>query len=311
MEITMEGNNFPIGPFIDYPQNPILKPTSGFQSKRVYNPTVLKEGEKFYMLYRAESDEPLTGRIGLAESKDGVHFNCYKNPVLSPSEDFDRGGCEDPRIVKLTDTYYLTYVGNSLRYGVSNICIARSKDLIHWEKLGPILNERRWQWDKGQVKAGVIVPERINGKYIMYFMGEEKPWVTAIGIAYSEDLKKWYEPLEKPVLIPRKGYFDSQGVEPGPTPILVNEGILLIYNGWCEDCVYQPGGVIFSKDDPTLILKRTNKPIVSLSRDYGKEFGTGNHCVAEGLVKENHRWLLYYGAADHLTCLAIYEEGRK
>lgn len=304
----MSGNCFPIGPFIDYPKNPILRPSDGFQSKRLYNPSVLKEGNKFYMFYRAESEEPLTGRIGFAESEDGFHFICHKEPILSPGDEFDRGGCEDPRIVKLGDTYYLTYVGNSMRYGVSNICLAISKDLIHWEKVGPVLTERPWDWDKGQIKAGAIVPERINGKFVMYFMGEKEPWETAIGIAYSDDLINWYEPLDRPIVEPRVGYFDSKGVEPGPTPIIIDEGILLIYNGWCDDCVYQPGGILFSKDDPTKIINRTVSPILSLLRDYGSEFGTGNHCVAEGLVKDRNRWLLYYGAADHFTCIATYEE---
>lgn len=306
----MKKADFPIGPFIDYPKNPILRPSNGFQSKRLYNPSVLKEGGKFYMFYRAESDESITGRIGLAESDDGFRFTCHKEPILSPSEEFDRGGCEDPRIVKFGDTYYLTYVGNSMSYGVSNICLAISNDLINWEKLGPLLRERLWDWDKGQVKAGVIVPEKVNGKYVMYFMGESRPWETAIGIAFSDDLKNWFEPLNRPVLEPRKGYFDSQGIEPGPTPIMIDDGIILVYNGWCNDCIYQPGGVLFSKDDPTKVIKRTEEPILTLSRDYGKEFGTGNHCVAEGLVKDNNRWLLYYGAADHLTCIAIYEEGK-
>ena len=119
------------------------------------------------------------------------------------------------------------------------------------------------------------------------------------------------EPFDKPVLKPRANRFDSQGVEPGPTPVLIDVGILLIYNGWSSNCIYKPGGVIFSKEDPTRVLKRTEYPILTLKRDYGQQFDTGNHCVAEGLVKDNHRWLLYYGAADHLACIAIYEEEAK
>jgi predicted GH43/DUF377 family glycosyl hydrolase len=57
------------------------------------------------MFYRAETDDGLTGRIGLAESHDGFHFTCNPEPVLTPDEDFDKGGCEDPRIVKFEETY--------------------------------------------------------------------------------------------------------------------------------------------------------------------------------------------------------------
>ncbi len=162
---------------------------------------------------------------------------------------------------------------------------------------------------RGQLKAGVIVPEEIGGKYIMYFMGEAKPWVSAIGIAYSHDLYHWQELQDQPVLLPRDGFFDSRGIEPGPNPVIVDEGILLIYNGWEEDCIYKTGGVLFSKENPTKALKRTDVPWLNLSRDYGRRYGTGNHCVAEGLVRHNNQWLLYYGAADRLVCMAAYEEG--
>lgn len=262
------------------------------------------------MLYRAETDDGLTGRIGLAESHDGFHFACNPEPVLTPDEDFDRGGCEDPRIVKFEETYYLTYVGNSQRYHVSNICLAASKDLLDWTKHGSVLSPRDGSWNSGQLKAGVIAPEKINGRYVMYFMGEERAWIGSIGIAYSEDLFHWYEPLERPILMPREGYFDCTGVEPGPTPVILNEGTLLIYNGWGRDCTYKPAGVLFSREGPTMVLPRANEPLLVLSRDYGRQFGGGNHCVAEGLVKHRDRWLLYYGAADRLTCLATYYRER-
>ncbi|NWF91873.1 MAG: family 43 glycosylhydrolase [Syntrophaceae bacterium] len=307
----MSQNTFPIGPFTDYEKNPILRPSRGFQSKRLYNPSVLKEGERFLMVYRAETDDGLTGRIGLAESQDGFHFTCHEEPVLTPGEDFDRGGCEDPRIVKLDGVYYLTYVGNSQRYHVSNICIATSKDLLNWRKLGSVLPPRPKGWNSGQLKAGVIVPEKIDGKYVMYFMGEERPWTSAIGIACSEDLLHWIEPLEGPILSPRPGYFDSQGIEPGPTPVVLNEGILLIYNGWGSDCIYRPSGALFSKEDPAKLLWRADQPLLELSRDYGGQFGEGNHCVAEGLVKVENQWLLYYGAADRFTCLATWKEASR
>ncbi len=87
-------------------------------------------------------------------------------------------------------------------------------------------------------------------------MGEARPWVSAIGIAYSHDLYNWEEPLDQPIMLPRDGYFDSKGIEPGPNPVVIDKGILLIYNGWGEDNIYKPGGVVFSKEKPTKILKK-------------------------------------------------------
>jgi len=304
----MKAEDFPVGPFEDYPGNPILTPLKGFQSRAVYNPTVIKEEGRFWMLYRAETEDGLTGRIGIAKSGDGIHFTTNPEPVLSPDEDFDRGGCEDPRVVKVGDIHFLFYVGNSRKDHVSNICLATSKDLLHWKKHGPVLETRQGTWDSGQLKAGVIVPEKIDGSYIMYFMGEDRPWVSAIGIAYSDDLYHWEEPLHQPILLPRGGFFDSRGIEPGPNPTVIDEGILLIYNGWGEDCIYKTGGVLLSKENPTNVLKRTDEPILNLSQDYGRKYRTGNHCVAEGVIRHNNQWFLYYGAADRLVCMAIYEE---
>ncbi len=283
-------------------------PGSSFDSRGAYNPTVIKESSDWFMLYRAENfKEDLTGKIGFAQSKDGIHFIKYPQPVIIPDHDFDRFGCEDPRLTKLKDTYYLTYVGNCGQYETGNICLATSRDLIHWEKHGSILEPQK-DWDHGQVKAGAILPQKINGKYLMYFMGEREPWKTAIGLAYSDDLLNFYEPLEEPVLSPRRGYFDSVGVEPGPPPLLTEEGIWFIYCGWNSDCIYKVGAVLFSRDDPSKVLERSKEPIFTPAKDWGVFFGeASNHVVPEGLVKDGSRWLLYYGAADRACCLAIWE----
>jgi predicted GH43/DUF377 family glycosyl hydrolase len=307
----MNADNFPIGPFEDFDGNPILTPSKGFQSKGVFNPSVVKEEDRFWMLYRAEANDGLTGRIGIAQSIDGFLFSPRPEPVLSPDEDFDKGGCEDPRVAKVGDTYFLVYVGNSEKYHVSNICLATSKDLFHWRKHGPVLDAKKGAWDSGQLKAGVILPEKIGGKYVMYFMGEAEPWVSAIGIAYSYDLYQWEEPLHQPVVVPRSGFFDSQGVEPGPNPIILDEGILLIYNGWGKDCIYKAGGVLFSKENPTEVIKRADEPLLNLSRDYGGRYRTLNHCVTEGLIRHEGQWFLYYGAADRLVCIAVFREEGK
>jgi predicted GH43/DUF377 family glycosyl hydrolase len=86
----------------------------GFEAMAVFNPTVIVEDGIFYMLYRAE-DRKGVSRIGLAESDDGINFVRRPEPVLSPTERYEIwGGCEDPRVVKIEDTYYLTYTASSI-----------------------------------------------------------------------------------------------------------------------------------------------------------------------------------------------------
>ncbi len=292
--------------FRDYEGNPILEPTGeGFDAERVYNPAVIIMDGIFYMFYRAEAGDGCTGRIGLAKSQDGIHFTCLSEPVIVPEHDYETRGCEDPRIVRIGDVFYLTYVSNGS--GTGHVCLATSKDLLHWEKQGSILQPAK-SWDSHQVKAGVIAPEKVNGKYVMYFTGEAKPWETSIGIAYSDDLLRWYEPLEEPVMKPRFGYFDSKGVETGTNPVLTPKGILMVYSGWGADNVYKAGGALFSKKEPTQVLWRSEEPILESVVDWGKHFGDTNHVVAESLLWHDGRWWLYYGAADKVICLAFSEE---
>lgn len=88
----------------------------------------------------------------------------------------------------------------------------------------------------------------------------------------------------------------------------MDEGVLLVYNGWGEDNIYKPGGVVFSKEKPAEVVIRKKVPLLSLPREYGRKYGTANHCVAEGFIRDRDQWLLYYGAADRLVCMAIYKE---
>lgn len=105
-----------LGPFAKYEGNPILKPTSeGWESHSLYNPTAWTDGEEVFLLYRAEGpcDFPgrsFTSRVGLATSRDGIHFERWDQAVMGPTESYEApGGCEDPRLVKIGETFYLTY----------------------------------------------------------------------------------------------------------------------------------------------------------------------------------------------------------
>src|SRR5438045_927227 len=92
--------------------SPILAPQGdGFESADVFNPAVIKKAGRFVMLYRAQ-DRRGTSRLGYAESTDGIHFTRRATPVLAPEAEYEKnGGVEDPRLVKIGGTYYLTYTG--------------------------------------------------------------------------------------------------------------------------------------------------------------------------------------------------------
>ena len=276
-----------------YVDNPVIFPDGeGFDASATFNPAAVVKDGKVYLFYRAQEVWFGTSVIGLAVSEDGFHFEKMDEPVIVPEHEWELlGGCEDPRIVKINDTYYMTYTAYDKK--VARLALARSKDLIHWEKLGIVFPE--WGWSK----SGAIIPVKINGYYWMYF-GDSSIW-----IARSKDMIHWETSREWVVLKPRKGYFDSKLVEPGPPPIVVGDKIVLIYNGADDNLVYSVGWAIFSLEDPTKLIARAEKPILT-PQTHWERFGQVRNVVfAEGLVNFNGKWFLYYGAADTFVCVAI------
>ena len=130
-----------------------------------------------------------------------------------------------------------------------NLCSRlTSADLIHWQRQGVMIPSFKGKWNVKWTKSGAIVPEKINGKYWMYYLADAKGKDTQMGVAYSDDLLHWTEALDHPVLSSRPGSFDSQVVEPGPAPIITPQGVFLIYNGADDKLVYSTGWVLFDKE---------------------------------------------------------------
>jgi beta-1,2-mannosidase len=70
------------------------------------------------------------------------------------------GGVEDPRLVKIGDTFYLTDTGYNNEGGQGNhasgpthgdvqLCLATSADLIHWKRQRVIMPAYKGKWNVG------------------------------------------------------------------------------------------------------------------------------------------------------------------
>ena len=301
--IALTAHELPFGTWKRLSDTPVLEPFgSGFAAKGVFNPTVVKRGKEYVMLFRAQ-DAKGTSRIGYASATDGVHFVARPEPVLSPEAAYEKnGGVEDPRLVQIGDTYYLTYTGyNTVD---AQLCLATSTDLIHWDRKGVIMPAKKGRWNTGWTKSGAILPEKVNGKYWMYYMADAKGKPDQTGIAYSSDLLHWTEALARPVLPRRKGRFDSRVTEPGPAPFLTKDGIWLVYNGADDKLVYRTGWALFDLNDPTKLLRRSEQPMFKPERAWERVGQVPNVVFVEGMVRDGARWLFYYGGADRTVGVA-------
>ena len=284
---------------------PMKKGNVRWECADTFNPAAVEKDGKVCVLYRAEDDPSAgighrTSRIGLVESQDGVSID-YRSPlpVMFPdqsavSQEFEwPGGTEDPRVVEAevdgAPLYVMTYT--SWNRKTARLSVATSRDLKTWTHHGPCFQTAYdAKFANLACKSGSIVTEirdgrlqaakvMVNGeeKYFMYW-GEY--WVCG---ATSDDLITWTPIVDAASELlylakPRKGFFDSQLTECGPPAVMTEDGIVLIYNGKNasgsngDACyaanTYAAGQMLFSLDNPLLLLDRLDKPFFRPIADF-------------------------------------------
>lgn len=187
----------------------------GWKPDKLWNPSLIVKDGKLFLFYRAGPKlEGLESRIGLARSDNGIDWEDYEeNPVIYPTEDYEVKGCEDPKIYKYGETYYMYYnavwdktfqgMDTSVAPGKEegwigvDICLATSKDLLHWEKKGIVVPR---SVSKNWAKAAVIPRSpngeaaMINGEFLMFI--SERPYASEEDsleqlVGYSKDMIHW------------------------------------------------------------------------------------------------------------------------
>lgn len=206
-----------------------------------------QKGKYILLYYRLQNR--VKHKFYAVASIDGVSF---KDPPKGAAIAHDSQRKEDPercsdfRISKLKKFYFLTYKLRAKKH--TYLCGASSTDLIHWEKIAHITNIK---------EVGVVVPRyKHKKKYVMYFGGKE------IKVATSTNLNAW-EALEQPILEKRQGYFDDSTIEPAGA-FLTEQYILLVYYAkkkLAGKSVYSVGAALLYKEDPTILLWRSDEPL--------------------------------------------------
>ena len=115
----------------------ILRPTKlEFENAGVLNPACIKVGNNVHMFYRAVKKGNIS-TIGYCKLEGPLKVvERLKKPLLSKEFSYESKGLEDPRIVEIDGTYYMTYIGYDGK--AVRIAYATSKDLKKFEKKGVI-----------------------------------------------------------------------------------------------------------------------------------------------------------------------------
>ena len=102
-------------------ENPILIPFSEntWEADGAFNGCPVHDGSKIHFVYRAVSPpqniagfELPVSTIGYALSNDGIHFK-NRRQFVKPDNEWDKFGCEDPRVTKMNGKFYIFYTALS------------------------------------------------------------------------------------------------------------------------------------------------------------------------------------------------------
>ena len=309
-----------------------------FESQAVLNPSIVQEGDNLHMFYRAVSRGNrssvgycrLEGPMKVVERSDA--------PILYPEHDYERQGCEDPRVVYLNGTYYMFYAaydGKSARGA-----LATSRDLKTWKKHGIItpnitydLAEDLFRKSKSKIKEKYfffesyykdivgkdvmlwekdmfVMPKKIDGKFALIHR-----ILPDIQIAYFKDFKdlnesywtKYLKDLSRYIVLESKYWFESRNIGGGCPLIETKEGWLMIYHA-VQDTnkgkIYRAAAALLDKKNPKKVLGHLSDPLFSPEEEWEVRGDVSNVVFPTGAAVFGDTLYIYYGAADKRIAVA-------
>ncbi len=303
-------------------ENPILLPDkeNEWESEATFNGSAIKSGAKTYLVYRAISRErTVDGKhleissIGHAVAADGIHFK-NRRELIRPEFEWEKFGCEDPRITKMGGKFYIFYTALST-YPFSaegiKVGIAITKDFKKIEKHSATTFNS---------KAMTLFPGKIKGKIaaLLTVNSDKPPAKIALALFNKEkDMwspkywDHWLQSTDSNTIALQRSPQDH--VEVGAPPIKTKYGWLLIY-AYIKD-YFTPARRVFGIEaalldlkNPLEIIAQTSEPFLVPQEEY-EEYGRVPKIVfPSGALFDKGKLFLYYGAADTTCCLAVAKE---
>jgi len=310
-----------------------------FENAGVLNPAVIREGDSVHLFYRAvrrgnhssigycRLDGPLT----VAER--------WNRPFMVPEFEYESQGVEDARIVKIDDTYYLTYTG----YDGTNArgALATSKELMHFTKKGMIVppitysefvflaesagkvNENYYRnhkfyyqkndpdkkmmlWDKNVI----FFPRKINNKLV--FLHRIRPGIQIVSVNGLKELttefwKNYFQNLHEHIVLDPRFKHESSYIGSGCPPVETEHGWLLIYHGVEETdrgLIYSACAALLDLNDPSKELARLPYALFAPELEWEMHGEVNNVVFPTGTSLFGNTLFIYYGAADSVIACA-------
>jgi predicted GH43/DUF377 family glycosyl hydrolase len=242
-----------------------------------------------------------TSHLRVMRSHDGRAIHEWDVSALVPHEPWEEYGVEDPRIVKMDDRYWITYVAVS-RHGAAT-ALASTRDFLSFERHGIIFYPEN--------KDVVFFPERIAGRYVaLHRPTTAHPFCRPeIWLAKSPDLVHWgaHQPLHGGT-----AQWESDRVGGGTPPLKTGAGWLEIHHASRRSGVagqvgvYSAGGLLLDSDDPSHVVGHTRQPLWEPDTNFELSGFVPRVVFPTGIIARGNVLQIYYGAADTTTAVAEF-----
>ncbi|MDD3740140.1 MAG: T9SS type A sorting domain-containing protein [Bacteroidales bacterium] len=168
-------------------------------------------------------------RIKAAWSNDGLSWNDYNegDPVLALGEltEWDNTWQDTPEILKIEDTYYLFYYGDSttrLLYSIGTydsitcaIGLAKSNDAENWSKsaFNPVFTKGdSIVFDGRWIESPTVIFDENKSQFYLWYSGMPCSLICKTGLAISTDAEIWLKHPNNPVVSVGPYFYDFVGV---------------------------------------------------------------------------------------------------
>ena len=306
--------------FQRYLNNPILSPNNknDWENFATFNGSVVKHENKYILLYRAMGKEQeidtkrlRLSTIGRAESFDGYKFN-NRRIFINPSQEWEKFGCEDPRVTKINDRYFIFYTALANyppNYTDIRVGVAISNDL---EKI-----DQKYLVTPFNAKAMAMFPEKINNLYTVILTVNTDNPPSYVAIAQFDKIEtlwdlnywqEWYKDLDRYIISLKR--VNSDGVEVGAPPLKTNSGWVLFYSyikHYFSSRIkreFRIESVLLDLNNPQKIVGRIHGPLLDPQEIYEKTGVVSDVVLPSGVIAENNKVKVYYGASD-TTCALV------
>ncbi|PWD99381.1 glycoside hydrolase family 130 protein [Marinilabilia rubra] len=217
--------------------NPYFMERIGFNA--AFNAGAIKWNGKYVLVVRTEGNDRKSF-FAIAESPNGVdNFKFRDCPITLPQTDDPDINVYDMRLTKHDDGYVYGVFCTERKdpdapegdtsSAVASAGIARTKDLINWERLPDLIST------SGQQRNVVLFPHLIDGKYAFYTRPQDGFIDTGkgggIGFGLADDIE--HPEVKEEVIVDGKRYHTIYEVKNGlgPAPIRTDKGWLQLAHG--------------------------------------------------------------------------------